>query len=300
MRDRFPGDLLCATSYSRYVLSSLLPPAARILTDAFSSLPSVPPLFLARCLSLSLSTVVTRLKYTRIRRDPWTVVASETFPERGWLHREGGQKFNAANSRERAPTDASRSFALARSVAPHRDVCTSVDTVRTAALPRRESFTPSSRGAHKHVSPYLDACFRTNTKSIMRAVRDARQLLSLSLSLRLSSLLFSSLLLSSSRLSSRRGARELAGVVGVTRIHPFYSRGNTARWSMGAQRSMPPAGPSIPRPHRAYRSSWRQHPFRPHQDHRSILGGELGSRERGDSPFPADRCLPIAAAGRNS
>lgn len=44
-----------------------------------------------------------------------------------------------------------------------RGVCIPADI--TDSLSCRESFTP---GAHKHVSPYLDACFRTNTKSIMR------------------------------------------------------------------------------------------------------------------------------------
>lgn len=48
----------------------------------------------------------------------------------------------------------------------------------------RESFTPCPpRGAHKHVSPYLDACFRTNTKSIMRAVRALSLLVSFSFAL---------------------------------------------------------------------------------------------------------------------
>jgi len=110
-----------------------------------------------------------------------------------------------------------------------RDVCTPLEYSILAS----RNHSRLARGARiSTVSPYLDACFRTNTKSIMRAMRENRALFPLTL------------------LSRTRACARGKGGSGSTLVFtPSTPVATPPWWSTGAQRSMPPSGPSMLRPH---------------------------------------------------
>lgn len=121
-----------------------------------------------------------------------------------------------------------------------------------------------ARGARvSTVSPYLDACFRTNTKSIMRAIRENRAARSF--------LSFSSL-----TRASARGEREGSGGARSYSplLHPWqhHRDGSRARSDQCHRRAPLCFVPTV----FAVRSSWRQHPYRPHQDQSDTSGGVVG------------------------
>jgi len=127
-------------------------------------------------------------------------------------------------------------------------------------------------------------------------------LVSLLLSLSLSLSLSSSLTFLSRERERERAREGCSG--GTARIHPFNTRGNTTVMVHGRAAINATAGPLYASPPSlCSRSPWRQHPYRPHQGHRGVPGGGLGSRERGDAVPPPPRLSSVSpsiiAVGRN-